>query len=246
MASYCGTTDCLMIFAGWTTTAGTDAAAIITEASAMTDAYLGDFDLSPPQPLAQGGTVYDYWIRKATAHIAVWLTNEALYRSQYEAGVPAWWDTHQDRAMSIFEGLRSGAHTMGSGVAVWERGIGPAVPSGTAPYGALLSNCEVTTDYYTDDTVRRVYTVQLDSTGTDAYSQTIRWKYSGGTAWEQEDVQVEPFCWTALSYGVAVTFDPSTCGTILEEGLTWTIEANPSRQRNYKGRGLTSWSRKRG
>lgn len=253
MASYCGTTDCLLLCTGWTDMAGTgtDATAIIAEASAMTDAYCGDFTLSPPQPLTTGGTTYDYWIRKATSHLAVWLAAEGLYRSQYEAGVPAWWDVHQERAMSIFEGLQSGKHVTGSGVSVYERGIGPAVPAANGtisapPMGAVLSNSDVVDAYYTDDTFPRSYIVQLDGTGTDVFHQSFKWMYRGGSAWEEESVEFTPMEWQVLSYGVSLTADPACGGTALAAGQQWIIACTPSRQRNYKGRGLTSWSRKRG
>lgn len=250
MASYCGTTDCRLLCAGWTDMAGTDAAAIIAEASAMTDAYLGDFALSPPQPITTGGTVYDFYIRRATAQLSIWLAAESLYRSQYEAGAPAWWDVYQGSALGIFEGLRSGDHALSAGVSVWERGIGPAIPAvnGTItapPLNGIRSNCEVVGDYYLDDTVPRSFIVELDGTGTDVFSQSFRWMYSGGSAWEAEDIALRPLEWQALSTGVMITADPALAGTALASGKRWTIAANPSRQRNYKGHGIVSWSRKR-
>lgn len=253
MASYCGSNDCLLICAHWTNMAGTgtDASAIIAEASAMTDAYLGDFSLSPPQPLTTGGTVYDYFIRRSTAQLAVWLAAESLYRNQYEAGVPAWWDSYQGSALATFEGLRSGAHTLSNSTAVWERGIGPAVPTANGtitapPMNGLRSNSEVVGDFYLDDTFPRGYIVELDGTGTDCFDQTYRWMYSGGSAWEEEDVELRPMEWQTLSYGVMITADPAQMGTALATGKRWTINATPSRQRNYKGRGLVTRSRKRG
>ena len=249
MASYCGTTDCRLLCQGWTDMAGTDAGAIITEASAMTDALLGDFSLSPPQPLSTGGTVYDYYIRRATSHLAVWLSAEALYRSQYEAGIPAWWDVHQGSALSILEGLRTGAHVMGSAVSVYERGIGPAVPAtnGTIsapPMYGIRSNSEAVGDYYLDDTIPRGFIVQLDGTGTDVYSQSIKWQYEGGSEWEEENVDLRPLEWQTLAYGVMFTADPSAFGTAAATGQRWIIKATPSRARNYPGRGLRSWDRK--
>ena len=246
---YCGTADCALLCNGWGSMAGTDASAIIAEATAMTDAYLGDFAMSPPQPLTTGGTVYDYYIRRATAHLAVWLSAEALYRSQYEVGVPAWWDVHQGSALSIFEGLRTGAHVMGSQVSVYERGIGPAVPSinGTItapPMNGIRSNSEVVGDYYMDDTLPRTFIVELDGTGTDVYTQTFRWQYAGGSAWEESTQEFTPLEWQTLAHGVMITADPSAFGTAAATGKRWTIAATPSRARNYKGRGLRSWTRK--
>lgn len=250
MASYCGTGDCRLICSNWTDMAGTDASAIISEASAMTDAYLGDFQLSPPQPLTTGGTVYDYYIRRATTHLAVWLAAEGLYRAQYEAGAPAWWDVHQGSALSIFDGLRTGAHTLAAGAAVWERGIGPAVPAvnGTItapPMNGIRSNNEIVGDYYTDENVPRTFIIELDGTGTDAWTATYRWQYKGGTAWEDETQLFQPLEWQSLAYGVSITADPAAMGTSLVVGQRWTIEAKPSRPKGARSRGIVSWTRRR-
>lgn len=226
--------------------AGTDASAIITEASAMVDAYLGDFSMSPPVPLSTSGTVYDYYIRRSTAHLAVWLAAEGLYRAQYEAGIPAWWDTHKDSAEAIFAGLRSGKHVQGSSVSVWERGIAPAVAQGTAPVGGIVSNHAVISDYYTDDYVSRTFVVQLDGSGTDIFNQTFKWQYLGGSAWEQSTQEIyADGRWSDLEYGVRITADPRMTGTALASGMKWYIECNPSRGRNYKTGGLSVWTRKR-
>jgi hypothetical protein len=225
--------------------AGTDAAAIISEASAMVDAYLGDFSLSPPLPVTDGGTVFDYYIRRCTSHLAVWLAAESLYRSQYEVGAEAWWDRHRTDAEGIFEGLRSGKHQQGRAVSVWERGIGPAVAQGTAPDAGLVSNCYITGDYYLDDTIARTIIVELDGSGTDIYGQTYKWQYKGGSAWEQTTQTITPGEWSWLAYGVAITADTRYTGTVLASGMKWEIECNPSRARNYKGVGLVTWSRKR-
>lgn len=251
MASYCGTTDCLLLCGQWTAMAGTDAAAIITEASAMTDALLGDFDLSPPQPLAPGGTAYDYYIRRTASNLAIWLVAESLYRPQYEVGVPTWWDQYRSNADEILSGLREGRHTLGSAVAVWERGIAPAVPAANGtitapPYGGCLSNSDIIGDYYLDDTLPRTYIVQLDGAGTDINGQTWKWQYKGGTAWEQETLSPPIFEYAQLSYGVRITFDPTATGTALESGQRWEIRCQPSRAGNYKGGGVRSWSRVRG
>jgi hypothetical protein len=250
MASYCGTTDCRLICNEWTNMAGTDAAAIIAEASAMTDACLGDFDISPPQPLSFGGTVYDYYIRNATSKLSCWLAAESLYRGQLEVGAEAWWDRYRTEALETFEGLRTGRHTLGSRPNVYERGIGPAIPALngtiTAPYNGCLSNSHVTGDYYQSDSVARTFVVQLDGEGSTAFQQTFRWQYRNGTAWENEALPLQPLQWTALAWGVSVTFDPAVCGTELAVGQRWEIACTPSRGRNYPGPGLRGWSRVRG
>lgn len=252
MASYCGTTDCILLFNEWPNVAGTLADAIIAEASAMTDASLGGFAQAPPLPLTAGGTVYDHYIRHATANYAIWLACDGIHRHQYEAsGEPIWWDIYLARAREIFDGLQAGRYVMGSSTAIWERGIGPAVPrtNGTiaaAPPLVLVSNHENPSAYYTDDTISRTYLIELEGTGSSIHDgQTYRWQYLGGTAWEQTGQTPRVDEWVPLSYGVAIRWDQRVSGT-LGSAMQWTIDCNPSRGRNYPGRGLKVWFTSRG
>lgn len=251
MAVYCGTNDCAMICAGWGSMAGTSADAIIAEASAMLDALLNDFSISPPPPLTAGGTAYDYYLRRATALLANWLAAESLYRYEHEPGADTWWSGYRAEAEGIIADIREGKRTLTPAVSQWERGIGPAVPTvhGTIaapPLGGCISNSDIVGEYYTDDAYPRTAVIELDGTGTNIWTQTWRWGWYGGTGWEDESIPPSPGTWHDLGYGLRITFDPARTGDALVAGQRWTVACNPSRARGYKGPGLRSFVRKRG
>ena len=99
MAIYCSDEDCRLIYADWGSLSGTDGTAIRTEASAMFDAFLGDFAMSPPLP--SSGTNYDYYVRKATCNLAVWLALRVYHGSSLLVG-------HAHNGISGGDGGRSG------------------------------------------------------------------------------------------------------------------------------------------
>ena len=156
------------------------------------------------------------------------------------------------------EGVRTGSLVMSADVAPWERGIGPtigttgggtAAGSQTAPEGVCFSNCEVPADFYDDDCVPRTAVVQLDGAGTDVDNQTFKWGWlqevQTANTWQASGPQCSWDAFYYLSYGIAVRFE-NLAGTNLANGWRWHIHCQPSRQRNFRSRGASSWFWSRG
>jgi hypothetical protein len=246
MATYCGTADCILVSRDWTalTLDGTTSYAsdYITAASEWADARIADWR-GPVPPLSSGGTVYDYWLKRATANYAVYMAYDSVMRDKYEAGTDPYWTTYRTTAEKIMDDLRERVSSMTDDTATWERGIAPArgVVNGTitAPYaGIMVSNAEYG-GIYTGN-VARTYLVRLDGSGTTIHGQTFAWQYKGGTAWEQSGVTIHPDQWHGLSSGVMACW-PTQANAAVAVGQTWEIPCFPARGGNYGGKGLRSW-----
>jgi hypothetical protein len=247
MATYCGTSDCILITRDWSdiTLDGTTSYAsdYITAASEWVDGVINDWHC-PVSPLTSGGTVYDYWIKQAAANRACFIAYDSVMRDKYEVGEQPYWYAWKNESEEIMGSLRTAHSAMTEDTSEWERGIAPAqgVANGTvsAPYaGIMLSNHE--TGYYTaDDNIPRTILVRLDGSGTQIDNQTFRFQFLGGTDWEATSQPITPNQWFSLAYGVGGCF-PTQANAAVENGMTWHIQCYPSRGGNYKTGGLTSW-----
>jgi len=222
---YHGTNDCINIFEDYSSYAdGTTAAALVTESSRFLTAEINNFHKAP-LPLS-GGT-YSYYVVRASALENVYLSISRRNSDQHEEEI-GWWNKYHVMSMDIIDRMRSNKISLEADVSPWERGIGPieekANGTVSAPdLGMAESNSAIEGAYYTGHDMPRTFVVQLDGVGSTIATQSFKWKYLHGSAWEDETIDCS-WDWTGLEYGVNVRFIDS--GTFAAE-QQWEIPSNP-------------------
>lgn len=240
--SYCTYSDCDVVYEDFSSMVGTTGTSIIADASAWVQATLLDFYGSV---YFESGTVYPFWVRKATALQSVYLALDRRMRQAQQA-TSGFWTQYTEDAQKILSDIRDNKHVLSTQeVAPWERNIAPATPvaNGTVSppaYGQMFSNSDIPGAYWGGDHPV-VYVVELDGAGSRISQQTFRWQYKYGSVWNQSTIPLS-WEWTSIDLGMYVRFEDS--GTFVA-GQRWEIQCAPGQGRTPHGDTIRSWQMSR-
>lgn len=241
--AYAGTTDCLGIYADFGSLFGSEytAATMLENVSRAIDAELRSIMPVPVLPLTGSGTgaTYDYWLTQACALLTTYRAVDRRYADTDADTDKTWYQRWGMEGSSILQKILKRQYEIGSQVSSWEENISPAVPTtgtrnGTVPGGEGL----LFTNWERGDTFGgnypRVYLVQLDGTGSTIDTQSYRWMYEGGSAWEdskhalhRDYVALTDYLGVELRWGDG-TYTPN---------MTWLVHANPASS-SHTGKGI--------
>ena len=227
--SYCGTSDLKLVYSDYADSMGTaNITGYITAASEWLTAEFYAHNMTPPPTDPISGT-YDYWIRRATAFYAVFMSQDALMSERTETD-EAWWTKYSDAAQNIVDDIRSGKKRLSYQAAAWQDSISLAVPyvNGTilAPPTNVCHSIGRIGGRYTSE-IPRLIEIEIDGTGTSLESHTFLARIAG----EPTDTittgePCDPEGWTPIGWGVSVLWTPPLTGS-LELGQKWRIYCTP-------------------
>lgn len=250
--NFCSTTDCEIIYEGFSDTVGNLVDSIIEEASNWVYANISEFHPAPSTALPSTGTSPNYWVRTATANEAIYLALNRRMVTVNEEAEEGYWTVYHTDALNILSDIYEGKHRIDPDPMLAQKGIGvaEAISNGTYSVGTsnwLESNVNVPTDFYEDDTYSRVYYIQIESLGATLKTSTFKWwtDMTDLTAdgYDGEGIYMD-YRFVGLSYGVKVRFMGDNFDSF-EEGMTWKIPCYPERDTKQRQNSISTmfWER---
>jgi hypothetical protein len=232
---FIGITDCEVLYEDFSALAsGAILDSILEQASEWVYTSICEFNPTPSLSLPATGTSPNFFIRLATASEAVYLALSRRMLANKE-GAEGYWTVFHTDAEGILEDFKSGRRRIDPEPTVGQIGIGmpTALTVGTGTEAItpnsewIESNYGVPGCYYTEDLYPRIFTIELQTVGSNLATSTFRWKTDEDEGWYRENVKCD-WNFIPLSFGVEIRFLYKYIDSY-KVGQQWQISCYPER-----------------